>query len=201
MKNTGIRVCLLSQLILVAACSSGGGGGGVLNAPVANVEGVWSVSYTNTGQAVFTGCDGYFGVLNGLTAQFVFSLGPSCSAADPMVEQNDEAFTVHGQSYWCTDGSTWVSGGGGTVTGDSVRGQLDAIDSAGTIGTDFFTGTVNGDAINLSKTRFEIRGSHTGSCQISPPLRASGFIIRDKSSTSGTPSLAASALVYLMKVD
>ena len=159
-------------------CNSGGDGG-VISQPPADVAGIWDTVATNAGSSILTGCTGDFASLNGLTAAAVLSAA-NCQDSGPIVTvQSGDSYTHLARDFACDDGNYGTRAGGGTVSGNSLAGQMDTISQAyGYTGSAFVTGTVtSADHIALSQNRITSNGSVVGSCNFSPALSISVTIV------------------------
>ena len=173
MKRLGLLV------ILLAAMGCGSSSAPAMMAPTANVAGTWNITITNSGAAKFVNCTGDFSILEGLTFEAVIGASTiTCTSPPIVVTQSGTAFTVTAQSYACSDGTSGTTGGGGTVSGNSISGQLDTISNSGWVATELSTGSVAGTALTLNSSRITYSGSLQGGCSFSPQLNYTGNIIR-----------------------
>lgn len=177
-RNALLLVGVLASAALVGCSSSSDGN--VVTQPPADVTGVWTQTYLNAGSAILTGCTGDFTALNGLTMAGLLAAS-SCSNSSGTnpptwtITQNGSSFTFDPLSYTCTNGDSGTLGGGGTVSGSVVTGQVDTISQvSGFTGSDFFSGSVTSSTtIAASGSHFSASGSIQGSCNISPALSTS----------------------------
>jgi hypothetical protein len=153
-----------------------GGGDGIVTPPApADVAGIWTVTYNNVGSAVFTGCTGDLEILNGVSVATLL-VSVSCSFSGPLtVSQSGSSFTFERIDYLCDTGDYGFIGGGGSVNGNSLTGQLDEISQAfGVIRHYPFSGVMTGPTtISASVSRVSVSGAFEGQCMISPPLSIS----------------------------
>lgn len=172
------KIFLLGLGLIIVGCGGSGGGsdGGVMSTPPSSVAGTWDIDMTNSGTAKFTSCTGDLAPINGLTVAGVLAAGGTCTTTAPLVSQNGTSFTVQAFVYTCSDGSSGTNAGGGTVSGNSLTGQLDTISDLGFAASEFFTGTVSGQTLSVSSNRLSYQGSFVGSCNINPRLNYSGLI-------------------------
>lgn len=165
-------VCAFAAvLILSVGCSSSDGNDPVQQAP-ADVSGEWSAVAHNADSAFFNGCTGDLTPLEGQPLGGV-SLGAACVNSGPMITtQSGASFTHVPVSYSCDSGDYGSLTGGGTVTGQSLTGQVDTIsDFYGFVGSELYSGgVVTIDTIALSEYRIAASGNVNGSCNISPAL-------------------------------
>jgi len=171
-KRLTFVLCALVALLLVSVGCGGGGGNDMVDTPPASVDGIWSGVTNNAGSAILTGCTGDFASFNGLTVAGISS-GASCADSGPLVMTQSGAYlTALAVTYDCDNGDYGSKAGGGTVTGQSLSGQLDTISNYyGASGSDFYTGAVVAvNTIALSEYRISSSGNISGSCNISPNL-------------------------------
>ncbi len=144
----------------------------------ASVEGRWSglddLRSVGPVEPRLVGCtDG----LRTLERQPAARVGPECTVSEPAeVVQSGAMFTVLRAPVVCRDGIARVRSGGGTVEGDTLTGAADLVDGE-EVRTRHFTGSVDGDRLALAIDRLEVRGLSSGTCLISPPLRADVLIL------------------------
>lgn len=143
----------------------------------ASVAGRWSglAEARNPFEARLLGCTDDLRRLDG---QLAATVGPDCTVLEPAeVVQSDGTFTVLREALVCRDDIVRAASGGGTVDGRTLTGALDLVGGI-EVRTRHFRGTVDGDRLSLAFDRLEVRGLSSGTCLISPPLRADVVILR-----------------------
>lgn len=145
----------------------------VTSTPPASVQGYWATtSVNNAGSATLTGCTGDLVDLEGITIEGLGG-GADCSISEwPYTSQNGGNYTHHSVQFACVDGNYGTQGGGGTISGNNLQGQIDTNSQYwGHIASDHYSGGKSGSStLNLSESRITFTGSISGSCNVNPPL-------------------------------
>ena len=163
---------MLAVLAALAGCSalnddtldpSGGG-----------LEGSWAYLATNAYDAVFTGCTGDAAVLEGLSFVEGMEVAPICAVAGSFdVVQDGDEFAVVPFDVICSDGWSGTIAGGGSHSGTTLAGSWESTSGSGVTGVQSFSGSITGGNVaEILENRRTFSGGFEGSCDLSPPLRA-----------------------------
>ena len=163
---------LLSVIVIVvmfAHCSSSSSSN-MMNTPPANVAGEWTITATNAGSVRVTNCFGVFVPFEGVPVSVIFDiLGITCGPIT--VTQMGSSFMITPRLYTCGGLlGAGMSGGGGTVTANSISGQLDITTNLSLTWVQPVTGSVSGLSASLDAPNFSVSGTAQGGCTFSPPL-------------------------------
>ena len=160
---------LFLTLPILAACQSND----VLEALVPDLQGTWVYAEDNPEEAMFVGCSEDLLVLQGLSVSEARSSQTLCTVEGTVdVLQVKEVVTVNSQAMSCSDGSTAILSGFGTVDDTSVSGQWQSISAEAVTTLQDFSGVVLGNMLVVEQTALTVNGSQSGTCGISPPLSA-----------------------------
>ncbi len=179
-------LALVVPIFMALLSCSRGGGNNVLETPPASVSGVWSTVANNAGSAILTGCTGDLTSFNGLTVAGIASAAYCVHSGPIVTSESGTSYTHLARTYACDTGDFGSDAGGGTITGQSLSGQMDTISSYyGTAGSEFVTGTaLAANTVALSNYRIAISGNVNGSCNISPSLSITVTILQPLEGTT-----------------
>jgi len=169
----------LAGLMVVIGCSFSCDGGGTTWSPLANVAGSWDLIATNPGSATLVECSGDLSTLEGLTLETVVLANPvTCNEPPILITQSGNSFTVNSAPVTCSDGTGGNTGGGGTVDGNSVSGQIETSWNAGWVNSLTAEGAAVGTLLRLDLTRLTYSGNFQGECLFKPRVNLLGTISR-----------------------
>ena len=192
MRNFWIVGVVAALGLLLVGCD-GDVQSGVTSSPPVSVHGYWvPTSVNNAGSAILTDCTGDFTALEGLTSADAM-IGNDCVAGGwQRTSQAISTYTHQPLQYSCTDGDHGYRGGGGTVSGNSLAGQMDQKSwGQGHAGYAYINGVKSGDTtLNLVEYKISSEGSIVGSCSIDPPLSISvEIMLQPPSATTTNPGI------------
>jgi hypothetical protein len=193
MSNRHFAAAVVLVCLLVVACSDSDGG--TTSTPPANVAGFWDISMQNSAQAKLVSCTGDMDIFNNVTVADVMEGGSTCTpvSGSGIVVQNGDAFTITPVSVECTNGSSSTTSGSGSISGMSLSGQLDTVDSLGVTSIERFTGAVSGVSLTVESNEMSVSGPANGKCDIRPNLMYSGQIVQAK--RSGRPRVRLGSVI------
>jgi len=175
MITSRIRLGLVLALVgpLLAGCESSD----VLEALLPDVQGTWVYVADNPDEATFVSCTQDLLPLQGLSVSEARATQTLCTVSGSIdVLQVEEIVTVNAQTITCSDGSTAILSGFGTVSDSSVSGQWQSISTGAVTTLQDFSGTVLGNMLVVEQTALTVNGSQSGTCGISPALSATILI-------------------------
>ncbi len=178
-----LAVALLGAFVLFAGCSDSNDI--IARIEPADISGEWELTITNPDQALYTNCTQDLLVRQGLTwATVDAASGVTCTTTDPIViTQLVTAFDIEPTSFSCSDGSTRIFSGLGTVVDNSIFGQWTTVSDAGWTTTELFTGqTAAPLTLTLDVDQIGSVGTIDGFCSYNPRLNYSVSITRSSAS-------------------